>query len=261
MSATAISIGLAGTTPVETVRSVARSAEAAGLRTLWLNETPEGDPFVGLAAAAEATERLLLGIGVVALDRNPGAALVERIEHSGIPLARFNLGVGSGRAPHAAAFVERNVGELRKLVSSPILVGALGPLVRRVGAEHADGLLLSWLSPETAAAARDEAITQASAVGRPRPWVALYARTAIDPDAHGALRSEAERYAALPGYAANFARIGRGPLDGAILATDAAELRAGVARYDGAIDELVLRAVTNDNSADEIRRIIDGLSG
>ncbi len=257
----AISIGLAGSTGADTIRAVARAAEDAGLRALWLNEAPGGDALAGLAAAAEATDRLLLGVGVVALDRSPAPQLAERVERAGIPAARLILGIGSGGAPHAAAVVEAGVRGLRGRIASPILVGGLGPRVRRVGAELADGLLLNWLAPETAAAARAEAFAQAAAVGRGRPHVALYARTAIDADAHPILREEAARYAAYPGYAENFARTGHGPLDGSILAVDAEGLLARIAEFDGAVDELVLRAITADGSAAAVRRIIDAVSG
>jgi len=255
-----ISIGLAGATPAATVADVASAAENAGLRALWLNETPGVDSLATLAAAAAATERLLLGVGVIPLDRASPESIAERVERAALPLERLILGVGSGGASHAAAVVEAGVRSLRDLVAAPIVVGGLGPRVRRVGAELGDGVLLNWLPPSAAAEARDEALAQAESAGRPRPRVALYARTAVDAAAHPALVAEAERYAAFPGYAANFARIGHGPLDGSILATDAASLRARIAEYDGAVDELVLRAVTTTNAPAEIRRIITPLA-
>jgi len=254
---TQISIGLAGATPAATIRAVARAAEHAGLRTLWLNETPGIDALSALAEAAAVTDRLRLGVGVIPLDRSPADSIARRIERAGLPLDRLLLGVGSGGAPHAAAIVEAGVRALREIVEAPIVVGGLGPRVRRVGAELADGVLLNWLPPSAAAEARDEAIAQAEDAGRPRPLVALYARTALDAAAHPVLLAEAERYAAFPGYAANFERFGQGPLDGSILATDGAGLRARSAEYEGAVDELVLRAVTVSDAADEIRRIID----
>jgi alkanesulfonate monooxygenase SsuD/methylene tetrahydromethanopterin reductase-like flavin-dependent oxidoreductase (luciferase family) len=248
---------LAGATPPETVRAVAEAAEQAGFRSLWLNEAPGIDALAALLPAASATSRLRLGVGVLPFDRSPAEAIAERVERLGLPLDRLVLGVGSGAAPHAAAVVESGVRALRGLVTVPILVGGLGPRVRRLGAELADGALLSWLSPATAAEARDEAVAQAAEAGRPRPRIALYARTAVDAAAHAALVDEAERYAAYPSYAANFARIGLGPLDGSILATDSPTLKARIAEYDGTVDELVLRAITLDNSADEVRRIIE----
>jgi len=253
-----LSIGLAGTTPVETVREVAETAERAGFRALWLNETPGTEPLASLAAAAAVTERLRLGVGVVALDRSPAERIAERVGETGVPVERLLLGIGSGGAAHPAAVVERGVLSLRELVpGARVIVGGLGPRVRRIGAELADGVLLNWLTPRAAAAARDEARSQASAAGRPVPLVALYARTAVDEAAHPALRAEADRYASFPQYAANFARLGEGALDASILAGDAAALRQGIGAYADAVDELVLRAVTVGSTAAEIRRIVD----
>lgn len=254
---TELSIGLAASTPAATIREVAAAAEGAGLRAFWLNDTPGADAFEGLAAAASVTQRIQLGVGVVPLDRFPPERLAARVERVAIPPERLVLGIGSGAAPHAAAVVERGIHALRGMVRSPILVGALGPRVRRVAAEAADGLLLSWLSPSTAALAAAEARAQAADAGRLAPHTVLYARTAIDAEAHPALIAEAERYASFPSYAANFARLDEGPLDGSILATDASSLRAAIDAYAGAVDELVLRAITADNSAAAIRRIID----
>jgi len=254
-----ISIGLAGATPALTVRAVAQAAEDAGLQALWLNETPGVDALAGLAEAAAVTQRLRLGVGVIPLDRFPAEAIAARVERLGIPPERLLLGVGSGGAAHARAVVAAGVEGLRSRTTAPIIVGGLGPLVRRVGAELADGVLLNWLPPAAAAEARHEARAQATAGDRPRPHVALYVRTAIDTAAHAALVAEAERYAAFPGYAANFARIGRGPLDGSILASDPVGLRAGIAEYAEAVDELVLRAITPANAPDEVRRIVDAL--
>jgi len=256
-----VSLGLAAAAPADTIRDAARAAEEAGLRTFWLNDTPGADALLGLAAAAEVTDRIRLGVGVIALDRWPADRIAERISRAGLPLDRFVLGVGSGAAPHPVATVEAEVRGLRELAVAPILVGALGPRVRRLAAEQADGLLLSWLPPDLAAAARDEAVAPAAAAGRPRPHVALYARTAVDAEAHPALRDEAERYASFPGYAANFARTGRGPLDGSILATDGPSLRVRISEYEHAVDELVLRAITADGSPAAIRGIIDAVAG
>ncbi len=256
-----LSIGLPAAVPADTIREVARAAEEAGLRTFWLNDTPGADALVGLAAAAEVTDRILLGVGVVALDRWPADALAARVAGVGLSVDRLVLGVGSGGSPHPVATVEDGVRRLRDLVTAPLLVGALGPRVRRLAAEQADGLLLSWLPPKLATAARAEAIAQAEVVGRARPHVALYARTAVDPAAHPALRAEAERYASFPSYAANFARTGRGPLDGSILANDGPSLRIRIGEYTHAVDELVLRAITDDDSPAAIRRILDAAVG
>ena len=45
------------------VADFALAAEQAGVRTLWHSNLPNGwDPFIGLSAAARATQRIRLGV-------------------------------------------------------------------------------------------------------------------------------------------------------------------------------------------------------
>lgn len=258
-STPAISLGLAGSLPADVVRAAAVAAEEAGFSALWLNDTPGGDALVGLAAAAEATRTLRVATGVIPLDRHAAADVAGRVLELGLPQHRLTLGVGSGAARHPLPLVEAGLAELQARLDAPVLLGALGPRMRRLGARRAAGLLLSWLTPATAAAARDEALADATASGAPTPRLALYVRTTVDPDAVGALETEAARYAGYPSYAANFARIGHGALEATIRGTDRHALAAGVSGYTGTVDELVLRAITVDDSADAIRRFVDAV--
>ncbi len=258
MSATRLSLGLAGSVPVDVVRAAARAAEEAGLDALWLNDTPAGDALAGLTEAAAVTTRLRLATGVIPLDRRPADAVAADVERLGIPRERLVLGVGSGAARRPLPLVREGVAVLReRLPDVPLVLGALGPAMRRLGAERFDGLLLSWLTAATAAEARDRALADAAEAGRAAPRVVLYTRTAVDPDAVPRLEAEANRYAGYPNYAANFARLGHGAIDSTIRATDAASLAAGVDAYAGTVDELVLRAITVDDSVGSIRRFID----
>lgn len=257
----ALSLGLAGSVPAEVVRQAARAAEQAGLHALWLNDTPAGDALAGLAVAAEVTTTLRLATGVIPLDRRPAHEIASSIAQLDLPLDRLVLGVGSGAARRPLGLVAEGVAELQARLDVPIVLGALGPAMRRLGAEQADGLLLSWLTPATASAARDEAVADAAAAGRPAPRVVLYARAITEPGALGALEQESARYAGYPNYAANFARVGHGALDATIRGVDHAALASGIEDYVGAVDELVLRAITVDDSADAVRRFIDAVVG
>src|SRR5690606_28208828 len=190
----ALSLGLAGSVPAEVVREAARAAEQAGLHALWLNDTPAGDALAGLAVAAEATTTLRLATGVIPLDRRAAATVAARGVEVGLPHARPVLGVGRGAARRPLRVIAPGVAALRSRLAVPIVLGALGPAMRRLGAERADGLVLSWLTPATASAARDEAITDAAAAGREAPRVVLYVRTAVEPAAVAELELEAARY-------------------------------------------------------------------
>ena len=227
-----VSIGLPGATDHAVIARVAPRIEELGFRALWLNDTPQGDSLEGLAVAASVTTRLVLATGVIPLDRRPAAEIAGSL--SGLPLDRLEIGVGAGGPTDALSRVRDGVTLLRRSTPAAILVGGLGPRMRALGAELADGLLLNWLTPEAAAAQRSALVEPVSTI--------LYARAALDPDALPALEAEAARYGSYPPYAANFERIGASPLQTTI--TD----RAGIRRYLGAVDELVLRVVTREQT-------------
>ena len=247
----ALSIGIAAAAGAEVGARVAAAAEAAGLHALWVNDTPGHDALAVLAAAAGATERLVLATGVLPIDRRTPDDILARA--AGLPADRLVLGIGSGQLRHGAVDrVTDAATALRAGTEAHVVVGALGPRMRRTGAEASDGLLLSWLTPEIAA---DQA-RQAHALAR-TGHVALYVRTAADPDAIPALDEEAQRYAGYPAYAANFARLG---VQAAETLIRPAALRDRIAAYRAAADEVVLRAITASGSLDEHLRFIDAVA-
>ena len=241
-----VSIGIIGTTDAEIVRALAPRVERLGFSALWINDVPGGDSLDGLRSAAPVTEKLGLATGVIPLDRRPASTLDLRE----LPPARTTLGIGSGRAEHPVRLVSEGVQMLRASTTASIVVGALGPRMRRLAVEHADGVLLNWLTPEAALAAAEEARVAAGAADAPRPRVVLYVRTIADDDARPALEQEITRYESVPSYAANFERLGIAAADATV--TDA----AGLAAFD-VVDELVLRAITPANSLAELERFVE----
>ncbi|MGW9630325.1 LLM class flavin-dependent oxidoreductase [Agromyces sp. NPDC055520] len=241
---TPVSIGLIGTTDASIVAALAPRIERLGFRALWLNDVPGGDSLAGVRVAADATSSLRLATGVIPLDRRP----VDTLDLSGLPAARLTLGVGSGRSRHPLALVADGLAALRDASDAELVVGALGPRMRRLGAERADGLLFNWLTPQAAVPAMHE---MREAAGERAPRGILYVRTIVEPDARAVLEAEAEAYARVPAYAANFARLGQRAIDATI--ADADDLAA----YDGAADEIVLRAITPNGSLAELERFVD----
>lgn len=232
-----VSIGLAGGLGPEAIGRLAPAIERAGFHALWVNDTPDGDSLAALAAAATVTEHLTLATGVIPLDRRPASEIARALQ--GIPEARLLLGIGSGSARHGALDLMRDgIRTLRDHTAARIVVGALGPRMRRIAVEDGDGILLNWLTPDAASDQAGELHGIA-----PRTRVALYARTALDAGARGRLETEASFYGRVPSYAANFARLGFGPLD-TVLPPSCATLRDGVEAYTAGVDELVLRAIT-----------------
>ena len=239
MNLSRVSLGLPGATAPAVLEALAPRLEAAGFRALWLNDTPDGDSLAGLTVAARVTSSLRLGTGVIPLDRRPAAAILTAL--GDLPVDRLSLGIGAGAAQHGLALVEDSVAELRSGTDASIVVGALGPKMRALGARVGDGLLLNWLTPEAAAEQRSTVPT------------ILYARTALTPDALPALEAEAARYGGIPSYAANFERIGATPLQTTIRDV------ARIGDYLAAVDEIVLRAVVREPTLAEYERFLAAL--
>ncbi|MET0297722.1 MAG: LLM class flavin-dependent oxidoreductase [Microbacterium sp.] len=239
MTSSLVSIGVAGNLGPELVGRLAPVVEHAGFHALWVNDTPDGDALEALAAAAATTSTLVLATGVLPVDRRPADAIARETRTLGLPEDRLVLGIGAGGLRVGAlSAVGSAADELRERLTARVLVGALGPRMRRLAATRADGALLSWLTPDEAAEQRDALHAFA-----PDTHVALYARTALDPAAVPARDAEAARYAGYAAYAAHFDRLRIDPLDTVVPRGDEAaadDIRA----FAASVDELVLRAIT-----------------
>lgn len=268
--------GVTGDLSPDVVGPLASAVERAGLRTLWVNQPARGDALATMAAAAGATSTLRLASGVLPLDHVSPEEIVRRVRELELPLDRTVLGVGARGGPSPLATVRTGVATLRSALGVPVVVGALGPRMRALAARESDGLLLNWLTPSAAASAardrdRDRDRDGDGDDGRDRgsdrdgvgaaPAVALYVRCALGAAAGAVARREAERYAGIPSYAANFARLGFDPLQAAVLAGTPAGLRAGLAPYTPVLDETVVRAVTATDALGEHLALLAALAG
>lgn len=237
-----LSVGIAAAAGPDLAARLAPVVEREGLHALWVNDTPGHDALAVIAAAARVTERLVLATGVLPMDRRTPEDVAAEVARLGLPRERLVLGIGSGAAGRGAlARVEGAIAPLRAAGPARVVVGALGPRMRRLGAEASDGVLLSWLTPD---AARTEA-AEAHAVA-PSTHVALYVRTAADPAAVTRLRAEAQRYAGYPQYAANLERLGLRADETVVGPERPAD---GIRRHREAVDEVVLRAIVADETA------------
>lgn len=246
MTEALVSIGVAGALGPAAIARIATAVEAAGFHALWVNDTPDGDSLAALAAAAETTTTLTLATGVIPVDRRSARDIAEAAR--GLPADRVALGIGSGSSPVGAlARVRDAVAELEDSTALRVLVGGLGPKMRALAATDADGVILNWLTPDTAAAQADEA----HAAGGP---AVLYVRTALDPAARERLHAETARYASYPNYAANFARLGIAAGDTVL---DPGTFATGIRRYRPAVDDVVLRAIVRGDGADDHLRFVE----
>ena len=244
----------AGTAP-DVIQASAREAEALGYTSFWVNHPGSTDGLAALAQAAGVTSRLDLGVGVIPLHTRGPASIVEGTKATRLPLPRLLLGIGSPN-PKSLERVREGVAELRKHLQTRIIVAALGPKMCRLAGEVADGVLFNWLTPEYAKRSADLVREGAAAAKRKTPATYAYVRLAMGAAGLARLGDEGGRYAGIPAYAAHFERMGVKPVDTAVAGQTLADIRTGIARWKGAVDEVVFRAITGRDTAEETLELV-----
>ncbi len=232
----------AGTRP-DIIGATAREAETLGYTSFWVNHPGPVNGLAALAHAAGETRRMALGVGVIPLHTRGPESIAEGVRAGGLPVNRLLLGVGSPN-PSALARVRAGVAALRAALPARIVVAALGPRMCRLAGEVADGVLFNWLTPGHARQSAEWVRAGAAAAHRPAPRLFGYVRFALGPGAGARVEAEGARYTAIPAYADHFERMGAAPVETAIAAETPETIRPALARWDGVIDEVVLRAVT-----------------
>ena len=239
----------AGTTP-EIIRASAREAEALGYSSFWVNHPGSVDGLAALAFGARETKSIQLGIGVIPLHTRGPEAIVQGVRATALPLGRLLLGVGSPN-PKSLARVRDGVAALRAQLKTRVIVAALGPKMCRLAGEIADGVLFNWLTPEHARVSAGWVREGAAAAGRKAPTLFAYVRLALGGKACGKLAEEGGRYAAIPAYGAHFERMGVKPVETCIAAQKADEIPKALGKWQGVVDEVVLRAITGEDTSEE----------
>jgi alkanesulfonate monooxygenase SsuD/methylene tetrahydromethanopterin reductase-like flavin-dependent oxidoreductase (luciferase family) len=255
-----LGFGVAGALDHDVVRVVARRLEQEGFRTLWINDTPDGDSLAGLAAAAGETSTIRLATGVISIDRRSPDVIARAVRGHRLPEHRLVIGIGAAAKPRPLERVGNALDAIRAELSCRTMVGALGPKMRRLAAQHSDGVLLNWLTPEAARDAVADMRRDAEYAGTDVESC-LYVRSALGPVASERMVQEAERYQRIPSYAANFKRMGVKAGETTVAADSPPQVREGLDRYAGILDELVVRAVTPTDAAEEYLGLIDAILG
>lgn len=241
--------GVTSTIDLDLVQRVAPAVEQAGCTFFWSNDIPGGSSFDVLAAAAGVTREISLANGVVPIDRLPPAEWPQRIEQVGLLGDRFWPGIGSGGIEHPLERMRAAIAEIRAGTGRPVVIGALRANMRRLAAEHADGVLLNWLTPEAAASRRAEMQSSREAAGNTSPFMtAAFIRVAIGDDSIARLRHEARKYEGFPSYTRHFAEMGVGAFETAIAAQSPEEAADGLLPFLDALDHAVLRCVVGEES-------------
>jgi alkanesulfonate monooxygenase SsuD/methylene tetrahydromethanopterin reductase-like flavin-dependent oxidoreductase (luciferase family) len=232
----------------EIVRELAPAAEHAGYSTFWVNDEADGDGLAALREAAAVTTTIRLGVGAIPLDRQEPQQIASRVKELVLPVERLVLGVGAGHPAGGLERVRNGVAALRDSVDATLVVAAIGPRMLALAGEIADGVLLDWPAPKYIVDATEIVARGADAIQRPRPWIGGYVFTAVGSPGTAQLQREAEHYAAIPSYAAHFARMGVGPMEAAARGEDAEGLQRNLAPYDAVLDETVVRAVVAEEA-------------
>ena len=246
----------AGTTP-EIIRASAREAEALGYSSFWVNHPGSFDRLGALAFGARDTKSIELGIGVIPLHTRGPEAIASGVRATALPLDRLLLGVGSPN-PNSLGRVRDGVAALKSQLKTRVIVAALGPKMCRLAGEIADGVLFNWLTPEHARVSAGWVSEGAQAAGRKPPTLFAYVRLALGGKACDKLAEEGGRYAAIPAYGAHFERMGVKPVETCIGAQKADEIPKALGKWHGAVDEVVLRAITGDDTIEENLALLRG---
>jgi probable F420-dependent oxidoreductase len=207
----------------------ARSAEALGFGTLWVNEPVGGEPFSVLGALAVRTERIALGIGIASIyARDAVAAHAGARTIAELSGGRFVMGLGvSHRSSVGARGHEYGppLTTMRAYLDAydavpasasaidepPLVLAALGPRMLALAATRATGAFSFLVSVEQVRTARrtlDEAARTAGRADAPLLVVAQMAILGSGSDVREASRASVTRYLAQPAYRNNALRAG-----------------------------------------------------
>ena len=244
-------------TAADVIRACARESEARGYSSFWVNHPGSTDGLAALAQAAGETRSVALGVGVIPLHTRGPESIAQVVRDTRLPLDRLLLGVGSPN-PNSLSRVRDGIAALRGQLQTRLIVAALGPKMCRLAGEVADGVLLNWLTPEHARRSADLVREGAAAAKRKTPTIYAYVRLAMGAAAASRLGEEADRYARIPAYGANFERQGVKPIDTAIAVQSPSAIATALERWQGAVDEVVLRAITANDTLEENLALVRG---
>jgi len=241
---THLAFELRTSTPDSVAADLAERVEASGYRSLWVNHPPDEDGLGHLATMAAATTRITLGTAVVPISAVPPDAILRRIDETALPPERLRLGIGSGSGDKPLDRMADAIVYLRERTPAEIVIGALGPRMRGLGAAQADGVLLGSVTPGLARAAAEDIRKQATAAGRPVPGVYVNVMAGVGREQLSELDGSAEFLTRLPAYAAHFSRTGVKPEQTWIAAGDLGELPGLLEPWRDTVDEVVLVPVS-----------------
>jgi alkanesulfonate monooxygenase SsuD/methylene tetrahydromethanopterin reductase-like flavin-dependent oxidoreductase (luciferase family) len=248
--------GIAAAVNADWIGALASAAEAAGYATFWVNDVPGANGLEQLSRAQEATERIRLGVGVLAVDRWSSGAIIDEFRRLSLDPARTVIGLGAGQLRKGALDRTSQVAaELMGILPVRVLIGALGPQMCRMAGSAAHGVILNWVTPVAAIDSAELTREGAARVGRTRPEIVAYVRTATSPAAGQRLTREAEAYESYPAYARHFEAMGVRAIETTVNGPASVTGRA-FAHFEPIVDEVVARAIAAEDTLEAYREVL-----
>jgi len=204
--------------PAAEAVAAARAVEAAGIRTVWLQEFSGVDPFVRAALYLQGTDDLVVALGVATIHARDPEAMVAAAStlHEAFP-GRFLLGLGASHRHLAEArggdyakplstlrdYLHAMDAAAGRRVLPPRFLGALGPRMVELAGTATAGVH-SYFSPVAHTADARERVG-------PDAWIAPTVMVAIG-ESGADWRDRVRPYFGLclgmPNYRRNLARFG-----------------------------------------------------
>jgi alkanesulfonate monooxygenase SsuD/methylene tetrahydromethanopterin reductase-like flavin-dependent oxidoreductase (luciferase family) len=238
--------GVAAGLDPEVATPLAARCEELGYQSLWSNDHPAASGIETLADFAEGSAAVLLGVAVLALDRNSPEDINAKIEECGLERSRLLIGVGAGFSKKPLTRMREAHDELRDAIPGVrLILAAMGPKMCALAGSHYDGAFFNWMTPAFAADARTRVEAGAAEAGREAPKVYGYVRTSVGADAETRLAKEEGFYRDLhDGYRNHFERLGEPPGSVGVAVERPEDADAAIATYE-ALDTIVVRGLAS----------------
>jgi alkanesulfonate monooxygenase SsuD/methylene tetrahydromethanopterin reductase-like flavin-dependent oxidoreductase (luciferase family) len=227
-------------------RELAGRCEELGYTSMWANDHPAASGLETLAAFADGSAAVQLGVGVLALDRNPPAEINAKIEELDLDRSRLLIGVGAGFSEKPLTRMRDAHDQLREEIPGVrLILAAMGPKMCALAGADYDGAFFNWMTPSYAAGAREQVEAGAAGAGRDAPRVYGYVRTSVGADAETRLAKEEGFYRDLhDGYRNHFERLAEPPGTVGVAAENPEDADAMLSAYT-ALDTIVVRGLAS----------------
>ncbi|MET8996712.1 TIGR03620 family F420-dependent LLM class oxidoreductase [Amycolatopsis sp. NPDC004169] len=187
---------------LDTGTDVAAELEELGYATLWL-AGGQGNNLPRITEVVRATSRIQVASGILSVDRVPSAAVASA--YAELPAGRFVVGLGGAHGPRPLAALNDYLDEVEDVVpQSARILSALGPRMLELARDRASGAYPYLVTTDYVASARE-------ILGAERQLAVLLsvvAETDVTRVREVVRAGSLGFLAGMPGYAANFRRMG-----------------------------------------------------